>query len=468
MGLLEVWANWRPSYEFSDGGMAGFSELEVQARWFAGEFGRNFESVDGEVIEVVQFGVWNQSAGPDFTEAVVRVGARGPLKGAIEIDMDARDWERHGHGCNPQYEQVILHIFLNQGKNRFFTRSHSHRQIPQLQLDLTGGAAFRRQAGVEVPVPAFPGRCSGVLRELTGEQVALILQTAARQRFNRKAALLSRTREVHGESEALYQAVAAGLGYAGNELPFRLLSQRLPARRLVADANSREALLFGVAGFIPGTELQQLGLEERAFVHRLWREWWRHRSAEDGLQIPRQAWSLGGQRPLNHPQRRLGALVAILGHWRAIRRMAAAGEWRALQRLLLGLSDPFWDWHYTFASRASKRRMALLGRERVHDLLANVFLPAIGEWQPVEKMRTAGRSRRVRVAAARLLAGRRDASDLLRGMAEQQGLLEFYEGFCRCDSSDCKNCSMPEQICGWEDVFLADTCSDSRVFLRED
>ena len=144
--------------------------------------------------------------------------------------------------------------------------------------------------------------------------------------------------------------------------------------------------------------------------------------------------------------------------------MAAAREWRSLRRMLLGLSDPFWDWHYTFASRASKRRMALLGHERVQDLLVNVFLPAFGDWQPLETMITSERSRRVRVAAARLLAGRRDVSDLLRGMVGQQGLLEFYEGFCRCDSSDCKNCSMPEQISGWEGVFSAKTLPDSAAF----
>jgi hypothetical protein len=144
--------------------------------------------------------------------------------------------------------------------------------------------------------------------------------------------------------------------------------------------------------------------------------------------------------------------------------MASAGDWRSLERLLLGLSDPFWDVHYTLGSKPSKRRMALLGRERVLDLLANVFLPAFEAWKPMEGMRTPERSKSVRVAAARLLAGRRDVSDLLRGMVGQQGLLEFYEGFCRCDSSDCKNCSMPEQISGWEGVFSAKTLPNSAAF----
>jgi hypothetical protein len=93
--------------------------------------------------------------------------------------------------------------------------------------------------------------------------------------------------------------------------------------------------------------------------------------------------------------------------------------------------------------------MALLGRERVLDLLANVFLPAFEAWKPMQGMRTPERSKSVRVAAARLLAGRHDVRQILHGMAQQQGLLELYEGFCRCDSSDCRNCPMPEQLPGW-------------------
>src|SRR5712675_3374734 len=36
------------------------SELELQARWFAGDFGREFLSTNGDRIDIVQFGVWNR------------------------------------------------------------------------------------------------------------------------------------------------------------------------------------------------------------------------------------------------------------------------------------------------------------------------------------------------------------------------------------------------------------------------
>src|SRR5829696_9170895 len=82
------------------------SEHELQARWFAGEFGRDFTSTDGRRVRVVQPGVWNHEAGPDFADAAVAFDDGEPIRGCIELDPDARDWERHGHGANPDYGGV--------------------------------------------------------------------------------------------------------------------------------------------------------------------------------------------------------------------------------------------------------------------------------------------------------------------------------------------------------------------------
>ena len=38
------------------------NELELQARWFAGDFGNEFVSTTGDNIDIVQFGTWNREA----------------------------------------------------------------------------------------------------------------------------------------------------------------------------------------------------------------------------------------------------------------------------------------------------------------------------------------------------------------------------------------------------------------------
>jgi hypothetical protein len=44
-------------------------ELELQARWFAGNFGKHFVTTSGDKVDIVQFGTWNREAGPDFRDA---------------------------------------------------------------------------------------------------------------------------------------------------------------------------------------------------------------------------------------------------------------------------------------------------------------------------------------------------------------------------------------------------------------
>src|SRR4051812_48322490 len=86
-------------------------ELEVQARWFSGEFGTEFLTTRGDKVKVLQLGIWNREAGPDFAEAAISINGGEPLRGCIELDTEIRDWERHGHSTNPDYESVVLHLF---------------------------------------------------------------------------------------------------------------------------------------------------------------------------------------------------------------------------------------------------------------------------------------------------------------------------------------------------------------------
>jgi len=116
------------------------SEVELQARWFAGDFGRAFVSTDGNRIDIVQFGVWNREAGPDFRDAAIRINGGEPIHGCIEIDLLDRSWESHGHATNPAFEATVLHVFVEKSNRAFFTRTLSNRNVPQVCIDPTTSA----------------------------------------------------------------------------------------------------------------------------------------------------------------------------------------------------------------------------------------------------------------------------------------------------------------------------------------
>src|SRR4029077_19116662 len=126
-----------------------------------------------------------------------------------------------------------------------------------------------------------------------------------------KALRLQRLSELHGDDEALFQEVAAALGYKQNKLPFTVLAQRLPLRHLRARPNEIEALLFGVAGFLGAPDLSSFEPGTRQYLRTLWGHLLPRRAEVERLILPPRTWRLSGTRPLNHPQRRLAALGQI-------------------------------------------------------------------------------------------------------------------------------------------------------------
>src|SRR5947207_14163111 len=200
------------------------NELELQARWFAGEFGRKFQTLVGESVEMVQFGFWNREAGPDLQDAAIRLAGGPILRGPIEIDLLDRNWELHGHATNPAFDDAILHIFLERSGVEFFARTSTHRNVLQVQLD----PASLRDAAIGMVPLAHAGRCVAPLRNLASERITSILEGAAKFRLRQKANRLRRRIEAHGREEAVFQAIAQRLGYKQNRLPFTLLTQRLP------------------------------------------------------------------------------------------------------------------------------------------------------------------------------------------------------------------------------------------------
>lgn len=425
-------------------------ELELQARWFAGEFGSRFQSTADEEVRIVQFGVWNREAGPDFAEAAVSINGGPPVRGCIELDPDARDWERHGHSVNPAYESVVLHLFLECGTAASFTRTASHRNIPQVLLD---PSKLEGDGPVLLPA-AKPGRCVAPLRDLPREKAADVLDAAAQFRLQRKAARIARIAEAHGADEALYQALAATLGYKGNTFPFTLLAQRLPICELAREKQGVDALLFGVGGFLGFTDMSRFASDTRSYLREIWEGWWPRRNEWERLAFPSAQWRTGGVRPANHPQRRIAALAQIVKRWPKVRALRDRCDPKRIHDFFAGLHDDYWDFHFTLTSQKMPAPMALAGPSRVTEMLANVFFPVAiladpKRWSDYAKVPAAAPNRRVETAAVRLFGGMPAAKDLLKTAARQQGLLQIYEDFCMQDNSDCADCLFPKQIAQW-------------------
>jgi Protein of unknown function (DUF2851) len=426
------------------------NELELQARWFAGDFGKSFVSISGDKIEVVQFGTWNREAGPDFKDAAVRVNGGEPRQGCIEIDLVDRNWETHGHSTNPAFDQTILHVFVDQSDREFFTRTKSNRNVSQIRID---PATLPEAFSANIPL-AHAGRCHGPLKDLPEDRIRSVLDAAARFRLDKKAVRIRQKVENHGRDEALFQEIAATLGYKENKLPFTLIAQRVSLKLLRESAGDAEAIVFGVAGFLEMPDLGAYKKSSRNYVRELWDRWWPHRDGMQRLILPPKVWKLSSTRPTNHPQRRLAGLAVLAREWLSLRRSLGKGAEKVIGKFFDKLDHPFWNHRYTLTADPAPKPMALIGESRTAEILANVIFPLWRAenrdiWADYAKLSARLGNRRLETAAVRLFGDDPRRRDFTKTIAHQQALLQIYEDFCLQDNSDCAHCPFPEQMKKW-------------------
>jgi len=447
---------WHPPLAFAETSASALpSELELQALWFAGAFGRDFRTTCGKTVRIVQFGEWNRCAGPDFIQTAVEIDGEART-GPLEIDPDSSAWEAHGHATNPAFREVVLHVVFHTDTRQGFIRTCEHREVPQVVITGMQLSDALNRPLREVAI-AHPGRCVYPLKYLSPGAIDSLLNEAAVHRANLKAARWLRTADAHGRDATLFQATAETLGYRGNSLAMRLLAQRAPLALLRDAGDAAEAVLFGTAGFLSPDLHEHAPPDTRDYLRVLWDEWWKSRAHFEVTGIRAIPWKTHGQRPANHPHRRVGALAALVRSWPQYRRLALARPFavKPLVDFLHALDHDFWATRHTLTSAASARRVAVFGRSHALELVANHLAPlAMHEdgmtFRTYQKLRNSAPNDKVKRCSLRLFGSLKAAQPWLRRVCHHQALLQVYQDFCLEDFSDCNDCPFPEQLTQWK------------------
>lgn len=428
-----------------------FDEIEIQSRWFAGHFSREHLAKHGQKIKIISPGEWNRGAGPDFINATVEID-NVTFHGPIELDLDSRNWELHGHHESEFFDDVILHIVLHDSGPTYFTRTSNHRNIPRIVLSETEvNAALGRPRLTQAL--ARPGLCLTPLANMPAAHLTSLLKESAQHRASLKAARFEQTAILHSFSQALWESLADALGFSANRLPMRLLAQRLPIQKLLTHTpDDRAAIIFGTAGFLSPTLHESAPPDSRDWLEDLWTRWWKHRPDYEFPTDRTPAWSTRATRPGNHPQRRLAALATAASQWPSLAALARQDPpFTKFAKALSNLSDPFWDHHHTLQSKRTAKPVKLLGKSRLEEFLINTLYPLLPDhWDSFAKIRAAAPNQKVKRACERLFGSLTLAKPHLKFAWQHQALLQIYQDFCLEDLSDCADCPFPEQLAQWQ------------------
>jgi hypothetical protein len=444
--LLEVTAAEAPVLTASATPPA-FDEIEIQSRWFAGHFPREHLANHDQKIIIISPGEWNRGAGPDFVNATVEIDGK-THHGPIELDLDSRNWELHGHNQSKFFNDVILHIVLSDTGPTYFTRTSNHRDVPRITLSPQEvNAALGRPRLTQAL--ARPGLCLRPLADMPECDVSALLKESALHRARLKATRFEQTAKLHNFSQALWESLADALGFSANRLPMRLLAQRLPIKRLNHHTpEDREAILFGTAGFLSPTLHETAPPDSQEWLEDLWTRWWKHRLDYEFPAERTPAWSTRATRPGNHPQRRLAALAAAAAQWNSLATLARQDPpFTKFAKALSELSEPFWDHHHTLQSKRTEKPIKLLGKSRMEEFLINTLYPLnLENWEAFAKVRATAPNQKVKRCCERLFGSLTLAKPHLKFAWQHQALLQVYQDFCLEDLSDCADCSFPQQL----------------------
>ena len=206
------------------------------------------QTTTGEPVEVIDAGLPNTNAGPDFFNAKLKIG--GTLwVGNIEVHILASDWMRHGHDKDAAYDNVILHVAETVDCEVFRANGIS---VPQLQLSCPESV---RQRYDELSHAEIYPPCYSILSSLPKLTVHSWLSALQVERFEQKAHLIATRLERcnnHWE-DVFFITLARNFGFGLNGDAFEAWASRLPFRAIDKHRDNLfqvEAFFFGQAGLL--------------------------------------------------------------------------------------------------------------------------------------------------------------------------------------------------------------------------
>jgi len=441
---------------------------------------------EGQNLEIVYPGYWNFGKGPDFTSATIKVNGK-TYEGDVELHVYATDWNAHGHSGNPDFDNVILHVYMWQGRGK---EPRGKRQDLPFQFEikdyLTKGILDLND---ELDFESYPvlnhcnfGLCHQPLAELSQEKLTQLLNAAGEARVFTKMERFHDSIIIEGYEQTFYRGVAEALGYPENKQPFQVLADTLPLSELTslvpAKASKNEkvlhyqALLFGISG------LMDKDAEKKAGFRKLLPIWKAYRERVPGSPLTKKDWCFRAIRPANYPYRRIAGLAHLIvrhektgmfadfmGSYQKI--LTSSGDkipdkktLNAFNNFFCVASDDYWANHYTPDGKTLSQCQQLVGSARSREIIINIGLPIglifarAGKFKNLETGlntlfqtgKSASDNKLLRFMKHYIFGNQEEMIQVLRSEKQIQGLMQIYQDFCTQNQNNCLHCPFPDVV----------------------
>jgi hypothetical protein len=421
-----------------------FSENFLYFIWQFRLFNTNeLYCVGGEKLQVINPGMLNTNAGPDFSQAKLIID-NTTWAGNVEIHTKSSDWILHGHGKDKSYESVVLHVVYEQDQPIYRMNGAI---VPVLVLKgLFKEELLHNYNAMMMSLNEFP--CAKQIGSVDKICIEAMISRLIVERFEEKSqTVLEKLDKLKGDwDETFYSFMAVNFGFKVNAIPFELLADSLPQHILAKNKDNNlaiEALLFGQAGFLEqelGDEYPNRLKSEYAFLQKKY-----------GLKpIDKSLWKFLRMRPQSFPTIRLAQFSAlILKSNHLFSRVLEIDDLEQLYELFENLSvDNYWLTHFHF-NKSTKHVNVQPGRKSIQNIFINticVFLFAYGKYtdQPQFMDRALDFLDRIPAEDNIIIAKYLDSGVKAHNAFMSQALLQLNKYYCT--QKKCLNCGIGIKI----------------------
>ncbi len=401
-------------------------------------------TTDGRPVEVLDPGLHNHNAGPDFFNAKVKIG--GTLwVGNVEIHDRASHWYQHGHDHDSNYDNVVLHVVGDADRD---VQTSQGLYVPQTCL--TVPPAVQENYEELLRTDSYPP-CYRIIPSLTPLTIHAWTAALQTERLEQKTvAIQQRAQQANGSWEdALFTTLARNYGFGINGDAFEEWARHIPLAAIGKhrdDLFQIEAIFLGQAGLLdlPAVpeRYQQSALNEGYFAKL--RNEYQYLAHKFGMQpMDYKRWRFLRLRPQNFPHIRISQLANLYYQRKAgLSQLIECRDTASLADMLGTQVTPYWETHYTFGSE-SIANAKHLSPFSINLLIINTCVPllfAYGRHTLREELcdRAFDILEQLKAENNHIIRMWRECGLEVKSAGDSQALIQLKKEYC--DRRDCLRC----------------------------
>lgn len=335
-------------------------------------------TTDGEEVEVVDPGLHNSNAGPDFFNSKVRISGQMWV-GNVEIHDKASDWFAHGHEKDTQYNNVVLHVV---GCADAQAVTEDGTKPPQTVLSVPEYVMENYEELLKTD--NYPP-CYKIIPSLSRLMKHSWMSALETERLERKTEdIKRRAKQCQGSWEAAYfVTMARNYGFGINAEAMEQWALNVPLNDVAHHGDNIfqiEAIFMGQAGLLDPMSVPERYRNDALadeYLFKLSREYKYLAHKYSLAPIDFHLWRFLRLRPQNFPHIRISQLANLYYHRKAnLSSIVDCKDIKTAKEVLKTEVTEYWQTHYAFG-RESKPNSKHLSEGSLNLLLINTVVPIL-------------------------------------------------------------------------------------------